>query len=69
VIRSLALLVVGWLATPFVFGYASLAVGGMSPLAARVFVTTWMWTVAYWGTLYHSNQVAKLFSKFGKRDG
>ena len=68
-IRSLAVVVIGVMATPFAFGWVSRLTGGMSPIAARVFVTTWLWTFAYWGTFYHAHEVGKLFERYMKRIG
>jgi len=66
-IRSLLFIVGGIMATPFAFGYTSMLVGGMAPIAARVFVTTWLWTFAYWGTFYHAHEVGRVFERYMKR--
>lgn len=59
-IHSMLLIVLGILAAPYAVGWF-MHLTGAGTLGGVIFLTTWLWSVSYWGTLYHSIHVAKIF--------
>lgn len=66
-IHSILIVSGGVMASPFAVGWFMRLVTP-DTLWARVFLVTWLWSFTYWGTLYHSKQVSRLFERIMKSD-